>query len=114
MNEQELTPMIIDLGMARKGEITEGQQDQLEAGIKMIMKMMLGASQMGIRFRPITLRGTRNELSTFAKALGREKRYIQAYNKFGLDDPRTYKSKFRLNKAIRDFRRATGLRWPFK
>ena len=38
MNEQELTPMIIDLGMARKGEITEGQQDQLEAGIKMIMK----------------------------------------------------------------------------
>ena len=114
MSEQEMTPINIDLGIARKGELTEGSQDQLETGIKMIMKIMLGASKLGIRFRPVTVRGTRNELSTFAKTLGREKRYIEAYNKFGLDDPRTYKSKFRLSKAVRDFQRKTGLRWPFK
>ena len=114
MSEQELVPTVINLGMARAGEITESQQEQLETGIKMIMKIMLGASQVGIKFKPITVRGTRNELQTFAKALGKEKRYIQAYNKFGLDDPRTYKSKFRLSKAIKDFQRKTGLRWPFK
>ena len=109
-----LLPINLDLGIARNGEITEGQREQLEAGIKMIMQIMLGASQAGIKFRPVTVRGTRNELSSFAATLGREKRYIEAYNKFGLDDPRTYKSKFRLSKAIKDFQRKTGLRWPFK
>ena len=34
--------------------------------------------------------------------------------KFGLDDPRTYKSKTKLDKAIKDFEKTTGLVWPFK
>ena len=38
MNEdKELLPIALDLGVARSGEITEGQREQLEAGIKMIM-----------------------------------------------------------------------------
>jgi hypothetical protein len=38
---------------------------------------------------------------------------MTAYKEYGLNDPRTYKSKFKLNKSVRDFERKTKLKWPF-
>ena len=33
---------------------------------------------------------------------------------YGLDNPRTYKSKSKLKNAVTAFEKATGLKWPFK
>ena len=82
---------------------------QMGSAIKMIMRQMFGGSSV-----PVTVRGSRGDVKSFARTIGREKRYMDAYSKFGLNDPRTYKSKFKLNKSVRDFERKTKLKWPFK
>ena len=58
--------------------------------------------------------GSREEIQTFADTLSSEKRYMDAYKKYGLDAPATYRSKFQLNKAVKDFERKTNLIWPFR
>ena len=41
-------------------------------------------------------------------------RYYKDYVKYGLDDPRTYRSKYALRGAVKKFERSTGIDWPFK
>ena len=39
---------------------------------------------------------------------------LLAYNKYGLNNPATYRSRYRLDGAVKSFERDTGLIWPFK
>ena len=39
---------------------------------------------------------------------------MNAFVKYGLNDPRTFNSKWELDTAVQKFERATGLKWPFK
>jgi hypothetical protein len=110
-NEQgDLTPIVIDLDALKSGKIDEfNVLQQMGSAVKLIMRQMFGGSTI-----PVSVRGSRSDVKSFAKTIGREKRYMSAYKKFGLSDPRTYKSKFKLNKSVRDFERKTKLKWPFK
>ncbi len=108
-NNNELKPIIIDLSAAREGKLDEFGIFQMGAGIKELLKAMFGGSAI-----PVQVRGSRSDLKSFAGTLGREKKYAQAYQKYGLNDPRTYKNKFKLNKSIKDFQKKTGIKWPFK
>jgi len=110
-NEQgDLTPIVIDLDALKSGKIDEfNVLQQMGSAVKLIMRQMFGGSAI-----PVSVRGSRSDVKSFAKTVGREKRYMSAYKKFGLNDPRTYKSKFKLNKSVRDFERKTKLKWPFK
>ena len=54
------------------------------------------------------------EAKAFMNALGSEARYVKAAKDHGLNNPRTFKSKNKLNNAIKGFEKATGLKWPFK
>ena len=63
---------------------------------------------------PVEVKGSKSEVKAFARALGREKRYMDSIKKFCLYNPKTYKDKLKLNKAIKDFTRKTKLKWPFK
>jgi hypothetical protein len=39
---------------------------------------------------------------------------MKAVEKYGLNNPRTYASKSKLNTAVRNFERETGMKWPIK
>ncbi len=78
-----------------------------------VRKMMLDLYFGGIDI-PLRLMGSTSQVESFMKALGREKRYMDSYIKNGLDNPKTMKSKYSLNRAVEGFEKETGLRWPFK
>tara|TARA_R100001510_G_C7641086_1_gene198705 strand:+ start:1012 stop:1353 length:342 start_codon:yes stop_codon:yes gene_type:complete len=106
----DLTPVILDLEELKNGKLEEfNVLGQMGSAIKLIMQQMFGGAAI-----PVTVRGNRGDVKSFARTIGREKRYMDAYRKYGLNDPRTYKSRFKLNKAVRDFERRTRLKWPFK
>ena len=108
--QSELTPIVIDLDAAKSGQLDEFNiLAMMGSGIKMILQQMFGGSSL-----PVTVKGSRSDVKSFAKTIGREKKYIDAYRKYGLNDARTYKNKFKLNKSVKDFQKKTGLKWPFK
>ncbi len=110
MDNKELAPIVIDLEELKSGQLEEFNVLQsMGSAIKLILGQMFGGSAI-----PVTVKGSRGDVRAFAKTLGREKRYMQAYRDYGLNDPRTYKSKFKLNKSVREFERKTRLKWPFK
>jgi hypothetical protein len=96
--------IVIDLD-----SITEQTYDMLGANIKyMLSRMFAGAPINGM------IRGPRNKVSALADALSKEKSYLQQAQRYGLDDPRTYRNKTKLATSIKNFERQTGLLWPFK
>ena len=78
-----------------------------------VVKTLLGMMGMGSSFGvPVNIKGSRQEVSSFTRALKGERRHMTALKKFGLDDPRTYRSKRHLANSIQGFENATGLNWP--
>ena len=76
------------------------------------VKVLLGMMGLGDNFGiPVKVRGNRREVGSFTRALKGERRYMDAGKKYGLDNPRTYKSKMRLDKAIEGFEKTTGMKW---
>ena len=43
-----------------------------------------------------------------------ENSYMRAYRDAGLSDPSVINNKFKLDRAIRGFEAATGIKWPIK
>jgi hypothetical protein len=109
-DNEELVPIVIDLGVARRGEMDESFLRMFGKGIQMLMRSMFGG---GVPSN-VSITGTKSEISSFSKALGKEKRYMKTAAKYGLDNPRTYKDKYKLRKATSDFQKKTGIKWPFK
>lgn len=77
--------------------------------VKSILRAMFGQDYV-----PITVKGTRAQINSFAEALAKEKNYLKAYQNYGLNNPETYRSKYRLTQAVKEFERKTGVPWPFK
>jgi len=109
MESNELQEYEIDLGAASRGEVTESYLRTFGWAIKSIMNSMFGGSTI-----PVTVKGSQTQVRDFARVLGREKKYLDSYSKFGLDNPQTYRSRYGLESAITKFERSTGLKWPFK
>tara|TARA_R100000808_G_scaffold24820_1_gene58564 strand:+ start:5399 stop:5725 length:327 start_codon:yes stop_codon:yes gene_type:complete len=61
----------------------------------------------------ISLSGNQAQIMSFFTALQREKRYMDAFMKHGLNNAQTMNSKYKLEDAVRKFEFETGLRWPF-
>ena len=110
MEDNSLKTIEIDLNVANRGELNEGYLTALGGQIEFLMKMMFGGGPS----LPVSVRGTRSELGSFTRALSGEKRYMDAFNRYGLGDKRTFASKHRLNDAIANFEKNTGLKWPLK
>ena len=104
-----LVPIEINLAAAEKGDLSEDYLGQFGA----IMKLLMSSVMNGYN-TPFRIRGSKSSLSKFAKVVGSEKRYMETFNKYGLNHKTTYASKYKLDKAVRDFERSTGLKWPFK
>ena len=103
----------IDLTQGKRSlaeeQLNESWMRMFGSGVSAIIRAMFGGSKI-----PVTVKGTRSEVQSFANVLGKEKGYMDAYQNNGLDNPQTYRSKFTLNKAIKDFERKTGLTYPLR
>lgn len=108
-DQGDLAPIVIDLTIAESGEVNESFLRMFGGGIKMILQRMFGGASV-----PLVVRGNKRQVKDFARTLAGEKRYYKDYVKYGLDDPRTYRSKYALRGAVKKFERSTGIDWPFK
>ena len=107
LNEDELSEIVIDF--TKGSEMNEDWSAWMGYGIKNILKRMFGGVST-----PVSVIGSRNQIKHFTDTIGKEKKYMEQAMKFGLDNPRTYRSKSQLNKATTNFTRQTGIPWPFK
>jgi len=108
-NDKDLQPIEIDLTVGEDGEISESFLRAFGLHVQWLMKAMFGGSSL-----PVNIKGSSRQIKDFAKALGSEKKYIKTAAKYGLDNPRTYKDKFKLRNMIKKFEASTKLKWPFK
>ena len=106
--QDDLSTEVLDLGTARRGELTESYLVQLGAQLEYALKQMFAGTGGSMK-----VKGTRSEIDAFKRALGSERNYLDSYMRSGLNDPRTIGSRHKLTKSIIDFERATGLKWPF-
>jgi len=108
MKDQEVS-IVIDLNAKKRGTLNESFLVMFGSWAKSILKAMFGGKSI-----PAQIKGSPAQIRSFADALGGEKRYLEAWSEFGLDDPMTYKRKGELDKAVRQFTSKTGVPWPFK
>ena len=83
--------------------------NQLAAQIQRLMNIVMTGT-----YYPATIRGSRTQIDRFSRAMAAEKDYVIAYNKYGLNNPRTYRNRYKLDSAVRKFEKDTGIVWPFK
>ena len=109
LKEEKLVEIVIDLDEIKKNRLDESFLAMFGHQIETILYKMFAGSSI-----PVSVSGSPREVASFANAIGKEKKYIDAAKKHGLDDPRTFKDKAKLKKATNAFERTTGIKWPFK
>jgi hypothetical protein len=77
------------------------------------LRMVLDALFTGEYF-PVSVKGSPQQVDSFVKTLAGEKRYLSSLSQYGLNNPKTFRDKFKLDRSIKSFERDTGLVWPFK
>lgn len=79
------------------------------SAVRLILRAFFGGTAI-----PVKIKGSKKQVKDFARAISREKKYIETAAKHGLDNPKTYKDKYKLRSAVKKFERSTKLKWPFK
>ena len=105
----ELTPVSIDFEKLKSNKLDEGYLNMFAGAVKLLLRNILGNTRI-----PATIRGTPSEVSSFSRVLGREASYIRSMQKYGLNDPKTYMNKYKLDKAAAAFEKETGIKWIFR
>ena len=112
LNEEKIVEIEIDLEELKGNQLNESFLSMFGGAIKLILDRMFSPPH---KYRNwYTVRGSRKDVTSFARTLGNEKKYLEAVEKYGLDNPQTFKSKRALDKAVLGFEKDTGLKWPFK
>tara|TARA_R100000005_G_C4882097_1_gene133254 strand:- start:30 stop:377 length:348 start_codon:yes stop_codon:yes gene_type:complete len=114
LNEDKLDNVVIDFAELRDNQLNESFLAAFGNWVKLILNRTFGQGKGSFLGPSVKVRGTRAEVNAFAKALGGEKKYIEAVRKHGLDDPKVTSNKAKLNKAVKAFEKTTGIKWPFK
>jgi len=107
---KELLNIEIDLSVAKNGQLDESFLTMFGWSIQAILSRIMA----GMDLSNVKIRGTRNEVSTFARTLERERTYLESLRKHNLNSPQLYNNKYELEKAVKQFEKETGLIWPFK
>ena len=107
----DLAPAVIDFTKMRddSGEVSESYLLTFGLALRWLMPALFRGGSM-----PISIRGTKPQIKSFANVMSKEKRYLESWKSNGLDSPHTYKNKANLSSAIARFERTTGVKWPFK
>jgi len=100
-------PTVINLNEQR---IDESWMRQFGTQVKyMIDQMGFGGMVGGSN---LSIRGMPSQIQSFAGALMGERAHMQAATRYGLTDPKTYASRLKLDRAVKNFERATGIKYP--
>jgi len=110
LHEDKIVPIEINLGKTSEEKLDESFLRMFGASLKIILQRILGDDI----YIPMKVQGEPREIESFARTLNREKRYMQSYAKYGLNDPKTYELKYKLDQAVQNFEKSTNLKWPFK
>ena len=111
MDDKSLVPIEINLNIMQEDSISETYLRAQGFKIKWLLNQMFGDAAP---YGGASVSGTPAQIAAFANVLGNEGRYMDIFNKYGLGNPHTFGSKWRLDDAVRRFERETGLKWPFK
>ena len=105
--------IVIDLNMNANGTLNETLFGAFAGITKWLLKttLDLDLDKWAI---PVAFKGSQSQIRSFKKAFRGERQYIRAAQRFGLDDPRTYRNKFGLQRSIKRFEQTTGLKWPIE
>ena len=111
LTEGQLIGITIDFSEIRRKQkhLDESFLVMFGAWVKWLLEKMFGGGSI-----PGTIKGSKSEVESFARAMGSEKRYIETAKRYGLDHPTTYKNKAKLSSATKSFERETGIKWPFE
>jgi hypothetical protein len=111
LNEDNLQEIVIDFNDLRSNKLDEFSTGlaTFGANVEFILSRMFGMNSI-----PVSIRGTQSEISSFAKTLSSEKRYVDTARRLGLDNPRTLRNRAQAEKAAKEFQRQTGVKWPLK
>ena len=109
VSEEEI---VIDLEELKENKLNEGFYRMFATSIELMLGQMFGHSTLGSL--KTLIKGKPRDIKSFAKTIGTEKRYMDAVKQHGLNDPKTFKVKSRLDKAVKGFEKTTGIKWPFK
>jgi hypothetical protein len=82
---------------------------QLSAQFERLMNVLMTGT-----YYPVQIKGSSTQIDRFVRAISAEQDYAVAFNKYGLNNPATYRSKYNLEGAVGRFEKDTGLIWPFK
>ena len=114
LKEQKMEKeIVLDLEELKNQDevLNEGLLRMAGMTIEFILKQMFGIPVFGPN---AYVKGKPKDLKAFAKVLGHEKKYIESAKRHGLNDPKTYKTRSSLTKAVKGFEKSTGIKWPFK
>ena len=112
LNEDKIAKIHFDLESMKAQRLSESFTAQMGAQIQLVLNNMFGGSMLPPDY--VSISGQPSDVAAFANAVGSEKNYMDAASTYGLDDPRTYRDKAKLDGAVASFERVTGLKWPFK
>jgi len=107
----DLQPVVINLNANKEKLINEMWLAMFGGAIEMLLKGMFGADMGPVKSKH-AVRGTSAQIAAFGEALGKEKKYMETFLKYGLNDPRSFSSKAELNRSVANFERETGIKWP--
>jgi hypothetical protein len=107
--EKDIAPIHIDFTKAN--QLNESFLVMFGTAIKAILQRMFGQD---VYLPKMSISGTPQQMETFVKTLAGEKRYFDSYVQYGLNDPRTYQDRYKLQASVNEFERNTGIKWPFK
>ena len=98
----------------KKNKLNESYVAQFAAQIKYLMHHLLAPPIYQLPTSNIKITGSKKDLTSFSNVIGQEKRYMDAYLKHGLGDPKVLRDKYVLQRAVQRFELETGLTWPIK
>lgn len=98
--------IVIDLTQKR---LDESWYSSFAGDIASILKAIGAGNTL-----PATVKGSTADIKAFARLMGMETKYMNAYEKYGLGNPAAFRTKSELDRAVRDFERTTGIKYPFK
>jgi len=108
LQEDKMVPITIDLTVG-KDQIDETYYRGLGASIELAIKRMFGLNNLDFN-----VRGSRCAIAALGQTLRSEIEYMKAFQASGLNDPNVTANKYKLGKAIMNFERQTGIKWPLK
>lgn len=105
INEDKLENHTVDFSSA----INERYLKSFAHKVEEILKAMTTG-----RRAPISVSGEENKIRAFAKALGKEEKYIRALAETSGATPDAMAMRHELESAVAEFEKLTGIKWPVR